>query len=70
MDESALIKLVMSNPEIYQLFITHLDIILQGFDDLKDNCPADFDDELAELIIKAENLTQRAYAHALANKEN
>ena len=70
MDESALIKLVMSNPEIYQLFITHLDIILQGFDDLKDSCPADFDDELAGLIIKAENLTQRAYAHALANKEN
>ena len=54
----------------YQLFIGHLDNILLDFEDLKDNCPADFDDELAELIVQAQGLTERAYGHALANKEN
>lgn len=54
----------------YQLFIGHLDNILLDFEDLKDNCPADFDEELAELIVQAQGLTQCAYRHALANKEN
>ena len=54
----------------YQLFIGYLDQLLMDFDELKDNCPADFDDELAELIVQAQALTQRAYGHALANKEN
>ena len=59
----------MTNDQIYQLFIHYLDEILMDFDELKDNCPADFDEELAEMIVKAQQLTQRAYGHALANKE-
>jgi hypothetical protein len=60
----------MTNQETYQLFIWWLDQALMVFNDLKDECPADFDEELSELIVKAQSLTQRAYEHALANKEN
>jgi hypothetical protein len=59
----------MTNDQIYQLFIHYLDEILMDFDDLKDNCPADFDEELSQMIVRAHNITQCAYGHALANKE-
>ena len=54
----------------YQFFLAYLDQLLMGFEELKDNCPADFDDELAEMIVQAQGLIQCAYGHALANKEN
>ena len=69
MDESAVMRHLFTDEQIYQLFIHRLDRILHGFEDLKDECPADFDEELSQMITKAHTLTKRAYGHALTNKE-
>ena len=59
----------MNNDAIYQVFINQIDKVLVAFEDLMDDCPADFDEELAEIIARAHALTRNAYIHALANKE-
>lgn len=53
----------------YKTFAGYLDLILMAFDDLKDNCPADYDDELTDLIVKAQKLIQQAYELAIEKGE-